>query len=56
MLTAGKRACGDIRQRLQGRVGLERLGNVLGALCTDLVVPDAASESRKKTKEDVRGC
>ena len=37
--------CGDLQQLLQAGVGLQRLGDVLGALRTDAVVGKTASES-----------
>ena len=39
-----KKACGNALERLEGRVGLERLGEVLGALRTEVVVHEPASE------------
>ena len=48
VLTVGKRACGNVQQRPQGGVGLERLGDVLGALRTDAVAIETASESREE--------
>ena len=53
--------CGDLPEGLQGGVRLQRLGDVLGALSTDAVVPDTASESQKDTlggadsRETMRG-
>ena len=44
LLTAEKRVCGGALELLQGRVRLERLGEVLGALRTDAVVEQTASE------------
>ena len=41
--------CGDVLERSEGGVGLECLRDVLGALITDAVVPQTASESRKDT-------
>ena len=38
---------GDVRERGEGRVRLQALRNVLGALITDAVLVEAASESRK---------
>ena len=40
---------GSVLERLQGGVGLQRLRNMLGALSTDPVGPDTASESQKDT-------
>ena len=48
-LTLGEMVCGDLPEGLQGGVRLQRLGDVLGALSTDAVVPDTASESQKDT-------
>ena len=39
--------CGDLPELLEGGVALERRRDVLGALITDAVAPDTASESRK---------
>ena len=44
LLTVENRACGGVPERLEGRVRLEGLGEVLGALRTDAVVPESASE------------
>ena len=38
--------CGDVLQLLQGGVALERFSDVLGALCTNLIVVQAARGSR----------
>ena len=48
---------GSVLERLQGGVGLQRLRNMLGALSTDPVGPDTASESQKDTSggADSRG-
>ena len=40
---------GGVLERLKGGVGLQRLGDVLGALMTDAVVLETASESRMGT-------
>ena len=41
--------CGDVLERGEGGVGLECLRDVLGALITDAVAPQTASESQKDT-------
>ena len=41
--------CGDVLERSEGGVGLECLRDVLGALITDAVAPQTASESQKDT-------
>ena len=43
LLTVGRRVCGDIPERLERRVRLESLGEVLGAFCIDVVVVETAS-------------
>ena len=43
LLTVEKRACGGALERGEGRVGLERLRDVLGALRTNAVVVQSAS-------------
>ena len=48
-LTVGEMMCGDLPEDLQGGVGLQRLRDVLGALITDAVAPQTASESQKDT-------
>ena len=55
VLTLGEIVCGDLQQLLQGGVGLQRLGDVPGALSTDAVVPDTASESQKDTSGGADG-
>jgi hypothetical protein len=40
---------GSVLERLEGGVGLQRLGDVLGALCTELVVTQTAIESKTQT-------
>ena len=40
---------GDVRERGEGRVRLQALRNVLGALITDAVALETASESRMGT-------
>ena len=42
----GWRAGGGILERLEGRVLLEALGQVLGSLCVEAVVTETANESR----------
>ena len=42
----GRRACGGILERLEGLVLLEALREMLGTLRTELVVEEAANESR----------
>ena len=42
----GWRADGGILERLEGRVLLEALGQVLGSLCVEAVVAETANESR----------
>ena len=42
-MTVEKTACGGALELLEGRVGLERLGEVLSALRTDAVAPETAS-------------
>ena len=49
VLTVGQRVCGNVLERSEGGVGLECLRDVLGALITDAVVPQTASESQKDT-------
>ena len=49
VLTLGEMVCGDLPELLEGGVALERRRDVLGALITDAVVPDTASESQKDT-------
>ena len=44
LLTVGKWACGGAQELLEGRVRLEGIGEVLGALRTDFVVVETASE------------
>ena len=46
LLTEEKRACGGALELLEGRVGLERLGEVLGALRTETVVLETASDGK----------
>ena len=46
--------CGDLQQLLQAGVGLQRLGDVLGALITDAVAVETASESQKDTSRGGR--
>ena len=46
---------GSVLERLQGGVGLQRLRNMLGALSTDPVGPDTASESQKDTSGGADG-
>ena len=41
--------CGDVLERSEGGVGLECLRDVLGALCTELVVTQTAIESKTQT-------
>ena len=55
MLTLGEMVCGDLLEGLQGGVRLQRLGDVLGALSTDAVGPDTASESQKDTSGGADG-
>ena len=43
LLTVGKRACGGALERVERRVRLEGLGEVLGAVRTEAVVPEPAS-------------
>ena len=45
VLTVGKRVRGDVLERSEGGVGLQRLRDVLGALSTDAVDLETASES-----------
>ena len=48
-LTVGKWACSSVLERSEGGVGLECLRDVLGALCTELVVTQTAIESKTQT-------
>ena len=44
LLTVGNRACGGALERLERRVRLESLGEVLGTFCTEVVAEKTASE------------
>ena len=44
-MTAENRVCGGALERVERRVGLEGLREVLGALRTEVVVEETASES-----------
>ena len=46
---------GDVPERGEGRVRLQALRNVLGALSTDAVASKTASESRKYTSRGADG-
>ena len=47
LLTVANRACGGALERLERRVRLESVGEVLGAVWTELVVTESASEASK---------
>ena len=44
LLTEEKRACGGALELLEGRVGFESFGKVLGGVRTELVGPETVSE------------
>ena len=48
-LTVGKRVCGDVLEGGEALVANQSPANRLRALCTDAVVVQTASESRKET-------
>ena len=47
--------CGDVLERSEGGDGLECLRDVFGALITDAVAPQTASESQKDTSGGADG-
>ena len=49
VLTVGERVCSSVLEGSEGGVGLECLRDVLGALCTELVVTQTAIESKTQT-------
>ena len=46
VLTVGKRVCGDLPEGLQGGVRLQRLGDVLCTLNTNVVVLEPVNEGQ----------
>ena len=46
LLTVGIEAWGGVLERLERRIRLEALREVLGGLCVEIVVPETANESR----------
>ena len=55
LLTVEKRACGGALEVLEGRVRLERLREMLGALRTDFVPLETASEGEIRVSATIDG-